>query len=128
MKLNKPMSPLLSSLFPSVRCQVMGPGISEAFKFPKLNRSNYAEWHTYCQSTLQSWHLWLIVTGDEEKPSKPAAIAAAGQEAKHAAAKKEWITWMKDDQATMGLMKKATSVKEVWDTWEKIHSKDQLLL
>lgn len=79
----------------------MGPdlssGTSEAFKFPKLNGSNYAEWRTYCQSTLQCRRLWLIVTGDEEQPSKPAATVTARQEAEHAATKKEWITWMKDN-------------------------------
>ena len=134
--------PLLPPLvFTSVRCQVMGPDMSsgtlEAFKFPKLNGSNYTEWRIYCQSTLQSQHLWLIVTGDKEQPSKLAATPAAGKEAEHAAAKKDWISWMKDDQAAMGLMQsaaeplqwphieKAKNTKEIWDAWEKIHSKDQ---
>ena len=51
---------------------LLGGGMSDAFKFPKLNGSNYSSWSGHMKSALQSKFLWLIVTGEEEQvPEAP---------------------------------------------------------
>ena len=44
---------------------------SEAFKFPKLNGSNYSTWSVHMQSALRSRMLWLVVNGTKTKPLEP---------------------------------------------------------
>jgi len=105
---------------------LLGSGSSEAFKFEKLNGSNYQSWAGHMKSALQSKFLWLIVTGDEECP--PDADPSL-KDAEKRTAKRDRLEWMLRDQAAMGNIKGAcensqlpflekdtvTSAKEMWE-------------
>jgi len=116
----------------------MGPAsdsltsMSDAFKFPKLNGSNYASWSGHMKSALQSKFLWLVVTGDEDCPPEADAKAT---DAEKRSAKKDRLEWMLRDQAAMGNIKgacensqlpfieKATIVTSqlMWEELKKVH-------
>lgn len=40
----------------------------EAFKFAKLNGTNYQEWQTHMEATLSAKYLWMTVAGYETEP------------------------------------------------------------
>ena len=105
---------------------------TDAFKFPKLNGTNYASWSGHMKSALQSKYLWLIVTGEEDCPPEAAADA---KDTEKRTARKEKLEWKLRDQAAMGNMKGAcensqlpfveresiTSAKAMWNELKKIH-------
>src|SRR5262245_11811175 len=118
---------------------VMGPASdlltspsNDAFKFPKLNGTNYSSWSGYMKSALQSKYLWLIVTGDEDRPPDAAADA---KDTEKRTVRKERLEWKLRDQAAMGNIKGAcensqlpfveretiTSAKAMWNELKKIH-------
>ena len=81
---------------------------SDAFKFPKLTGSNFAEWEEPMKAALQARYLWLVVSGDETCPAKPAAtLPKETTAAEWKAEKKEYLDWCQRDQAAMGLKKGA---------------------
>lgn len=113
-------------------------GSLEAFKFSKLNGLNYAEWSPMIQAALQAKWSWLIVTGDEEKPTKPEKTCPEDvKPADWKAERKEYLDWLQRDQAAMGLMKGAMepsqlphvqsceSAKDMWDTLKRVHLTNQ---
>src|SRR5271154_3005083 len=105
---------------------------SDAFKFPKLNGSNYASWSGHMKSALQSKYLWLIVTGDEDCPTDAAVNA---KDADKHAARKDKLEWKLRDQAAMGNIKGACensqlsfvekddilSAKKMWEELKNVH-------
>jgi len=79
---------------------------SESFRFPKLNSENYAIWSEYMQAVLQAKQLWLVVTGDESSPEKPAEMKSGSMSAAdYKTERKEYLKWLLRDQAAQGLMK-----------------------
>jgi hypothetical protein len=57
---------------PTSRLLKLASSLSNTFKFAKLNGENYTLWSEHMQVALQSWYLWLIVTGDKTCLDKPA--------------------------------------------------------
>jgi len=111
---------------------------SEAFKFPKLNVQNYANWSVHMQSALQAKYLWLIVNGTETCPQKPDDkkpdnVSMADWKVEM----REYIEWMSRDEVAQGLMRGAVeesqwphvtaskTSKEMWDDWKKVHQDNQ---
>jgi hypothetical protein len=142
----------------------MGPAVdeinSETLRFPKLNGENYASWSVNMQAALQAKFLWLYVTGDEIQPPDPgptpppepksSTTSSTGKPSEAAAAssspltldqwramKKEYLAWLRNDQAAMGIMSNAVernqrshvahakTSKEMWDTWHRMYFKNQ---
>ena len=103
---------------------------SDAFKFAKLNGTNYPSWVGHMKAALQSKYLWLIITGDESCPPEAAPTAS---DAEMRAIRKERLEWMLRDQAAMGNIKGAceesqlpfietvTTSKEMWEELKKVH-------
>ena len=112
---------------------------SEAFKFPKLNGENYGEWKTHMKAALQTKYLWIIVSGahkappqpSENQPTKAEELILWKEESK------AYLEWLQNDEAAQGLMRGASelsqwphvanakTLKEVWDSWEKVHDTNQ---
>ena len=80
--------------------------------------------------------LWLIITGDKDKVSKPdSAVVTKPIEFK--TAKKEWIDWLSRDQVAMGCIKGACedsqlpyiveckNLKEMWARLKTMHQENQ---
>jgi len=116
--------------------------LSDSFRFTKLNGSNYAIWCQHMKATLQARYLWLVVSGDETKPTAPADAkpTQADELTAWKADRKEYLDWLQKDQAAQGLMKgasdpaqwphisTATTSKEMWEAWEKLYVKNQQAL
>ena len=83
---------------------------------------------------MQAKQLWLVVTGEEFSPEKPAetkpdSISAVDYKAEQ----KEYLEWLLKDQAAQGLMKSMAkntqwphvkgkkTLKEMWDAWKALH-------
>ena len=112
--------------------KMSGSTSSEAFKFPKLNGTNYPSWQGDMKSALQAKYLWMIVTGDEECPPEPDPQLKA---AELKAAKKERLEWLLRDQAAQGTIKNAcentqlpylakstiTTSENMWDELKRVH-------
>lgn len=108
---------------------------SEAFKFLKLNGSNFPSWCLHMQSSLQAKMYWLIVDGTEMKPDLPNVQTMSPSEFRMA--KKDWLDWMQQDQAAMGCIKGACedsqlpfiigckSSSETWSKLMDIHKNSQ---
>ncbi|THH27735.1 hypothetical protein EUX98_g6449 [Antrodiella citrinella] len=115
---------------------------NDAFKFPKLNGTNYAEWKTQMKAALQAKYIWLLVEGIDAAPSDPGVrptvtdpkdvVTLATWKVDH----KEYMEWIKNDQAAQGLMKgaaepsqwphvvSATTATAMWNAWKKVHQDD----
>ncbi|KAF8585982.1 hypothetical protein K439DRAFT_1615554 [Ramaria rubella] len=108
--------------------------VTSSFKFVKLNSSNYNLWSEYMKASLQAKYLWLIVSGDEEAPSKPLKEkpeSTSGPDWKNL--KKEYWDWLLKDQAAQGLLKgsaestqwahlgKADTSMAMWNAWEELY-------
>jgi hypothetical protein len=111
---------------------LLGSGSLDAFKFEKLDGSNYPSWSGHMKSALQSKFLWLIITGDEDCP--PEADPTA-KDPEVWAAKRDRLEWKLRDQAAMGNIKSVcensqlpflekgtvTSAKDMWEELKKVH-------
>jgi hypothetical protein len=108
---------------------------SESFRFPKLNGSNYPTWSVHIQSALCSRMLWLIVNETDTKSPKPKEATMGASEFR--TARREWIEWIKKDEAVMGSILAACedlqhafilhceSSALMWAALKKVHIKNQ---
>jgi hypothetical protein len=108
---------------------------SDAFKFLKLTGTNYASWG-HMKSALQSKHLWLIVSGDEDCPLE---ADPAGMDVEKQLMRKERLNWKQRDQVAMGNLKevcensqlpfiKKDTVTSAQEMWEELKSVYQMSL
>ena len=79
----------------------------------KLNGDNYVNWKFNLITILEALHLWMIVKGDEEKPSNILSI-------------QEWNLWEVQAMVTLCMSMKGNIIphirncKTFKDTWDKI--------
>ena len=113
----------------------------DAFRFPKLNGQNYANWSIHMQSVLQAKYLWLVITGVEICPAKPADPSPESAPTEDYRTKlREYLDWVTRDGAAQGLMRSATdesqwphvtnceTSKDMWDIWKQVHQTNQQLI
>jgi len=101
--------------------------------FPKLNGSNYDSWAASMKSALQSWFLWLYITGEEDMPvivkSTPPLSDRISMEYKSWKENREqYKTWLWIDNTTKWLLSGSidstqsdyvtnlSTSKEIWNT------------
>src|ERR1700730_13800561 len=113
----------------------------DAFRFPKLNGQNYANWSVHMKSVLQAKYLWLVVTGTETCPERPADLSPDSAPSDEDRTRlREHLDWVTRDGAAQGLMRSATdetqwphvtrceTSKEMWDVWKQVHQTNQQLI
>src|ERR1700731_3616480 len=81
----------------------------DTFRFPKLNGQNYTNWSVHMQSMLQAKYLWLVVTGIEICPAKPADLSPESTPTEDYQMKlREHLNWVTRGGTAQGLMHSTT--------------------
>jgi len=93
--------------------------MSETYKFPLLNHTNYAEWSIRMEAILVRADLWDLVTGDEvlEKDEMDEK-KLRGFRKRQATCKAEMV--LKVDDSQLAHMNNADP-KAIWDSLAKVH-------
>src|SRR3984893_6627545 len=110
----------------------------DAFRFPKLNGQNYANWSVHMKSILQAKYLWLVVMGTETCPERPADPSLESTPSDEDRTRlRKYLDWVTRDGAAQGLMCSMTdemqwphithceTSKDMWDVWRQVHQTNQ---